>query len=225
MSASLSSTRAAARKVDADLPYRAIPPLAVVSALLGVLSVVAIFEIQLGILPLASIVAGWVAWRRIRQQPEELTGGRLALAAVVLGVLCLAGGGGHAAYVYYTEVPEGYRRLSYEVLQPAEGMPPDRVPPSARAWDGQRVYIQGYVYPGDKSTGIKEFVLCRDNGDCCFGGSPKLTDMILVRLQGNLTLEFSPRAWKVGGVLHVVETEAVDNLGTVLYQLDADILR
>ena len=54
---------------------------------------------------------------------------------------------------------------------------------SYKELDGKKVFIKGYMYPSSQMTGIREFVLCRDNGTCCFGGQPRLTDMIRVKLK------------------------------------------
>jgi hypothetical protein len=68
-------------------------------------------------------------------------------------------------------------------------------------------------------------VLCRDNGTCCFGGKPKLTDMIEVTLKYPLKLDYSPRLHKFAGVFHVQTVQSSDVSSSVLYQLEADYLQ
>lgn len=208
-----------------DAQYRAISVLAVTSGGLGLLSSLAFLNWGLGIIPILGVLTGIVALRRIRLRPTELTGSRVAWAGIVLSVLFWCGGWTYLAYAYVTEVPAGYERLSYASLQPDPDVKGEVYPPGVGDWNGKRVFIKGYVYPGQQQSGIKQFVLCRDNGDCCFGGQPKLTDRILVTLEGPLALEYSTRQRRVGGTFRFEPANAVDGLGGVIYHLDADYLK
>jgi hypothetical protein len=116
-------------------------------------------------------------------------------------------------------VPAGYLRISYETLQPKPG---ESIPASARELDGKKVFIKGYMYPSNQMTGIREFVLCRDNGTCCFGGQPKLADMIQVNLKEPLTLDYQTGLRRVAGTFRLQPNAARGDLGSVLYRLDAD---
>ncbi len=115
----------------------------------------------------------------------------------------LCAGSGFQAYAYVTELPPGYERLSYAELQPDPDVAGEVFPPHAKDYDNKRVFIKGYIYPGKQQSGIRQFVLCRDNGDCCFGGQPKLTDRILVNLQGPLRLEYSTTMHRLAGTFHL----------------------
>ena len=205
--------------------YRALSSAAMASLLIGLLSGVAFLSPWLAVLPLLGIVAGICALIQIRRRSDELTGSGLAWIGIVLALFSFVGGLTMAAYIYATEVPEGYTRISYVDLQPLEGATNQVIPPLAQELDGKKIFIKGYVYPGSKSNGIKEFLLVRDKGDCCFGGKPKLTDCIQVKLKGNLLLTRNLRVNKVAGVFHVRPAEgAVDSGGAVIYHLDADHL-
>ena len=132
----------------------------------------------------------------------------------------LAASGVSHAYEYATELPEGFVRLSYADLQPAEGEPATSVPESARQMDGRDVLLKGYIYPGKQPHGIVQFLLVRDQGDCCFGGNPKITDRVLVHLADPDGIEFSPRLRKIAGRFQVrpIGTDAL--AGGVLYHLE-----
>ena len=91
--------------------------------------------------------------------------------------------------------------------------------------EGKRIFIKGYIYPGREMEGIKTFLLVRDQGDCCFGGNPKITDRIQVTLVDPLRLTFRSRLHKLAGVFHVRPTTAVGAGGGVYYQLEADHLQ
>ncbi len=208
-----------------DIQYRTLSSLAVFSLVCGVLSFLALFDLWLGLIPAIGILVGTRALRQIRRLPEELAGTGLAKAGIALSLLLLVTGWVRIGYIYATEVPDGYVRLSYEQLQPDPNVAQQIVPQSALDFDGKRVFIKGYVYPGSQKTGIKKFVLCRDNGDCCFGGEPKLTDMIQVTLADPLSLEYTPRMRRIAGTFHVEPAQASDQLGGVLYHLEADYLK
>ncbi|MBI2824108.1 MAG: DUF4190 domain-containing protein [Planctomycetia bacterium] len=205
--------------------YKALSVLAVTSGALGLLSSLAFLNWGLALIPVLGVLTGLVALRRIRLRPTELTGSRVAWAGILLSILFLCGGWAYLAYAYVTELPAGYERLSYASLQPDTEVKGEIYPPDVADWNGKRVFIKGYVYPGKQQSGIKQFVLCRDNGDCCFGGQPKLTDRILVTLKGPLALEYSTRLRHVGGTFRFEPANAVDGLGGVIYHLDADYLK
>lgn len=209
------------------LAYRALSPVAVVSLVLGLLSFAAFFSFAMLVVPALGVLAGLYAWARIRRYPQELTGAGLAKAGIGLSLLLAAVGAGRLSYVYATEVPPGYDRADYSQLQPDPSVPSEVIPASARALDGRRIFIKGFVYPSEfdqDAKGIRKFVLCRDNGQCCFGGQPKMTDMILVTLKDPLRLEYSPRMHRVAGTFKV-ETVPGNQLGGIVYQMDADYLK
>lgn len=209
--------------------YRALSTLAVVSLVLGVLSMVAFLDWTLSIVPLAGIVAGSAALWRIGRQPDELTGSRLAAVGVVLSVLFLLFGWTRLAYVYATEVPPGYQRIHYGQLQlePGADGRGRQIPASALELDGRRVFVKGYVFPGRQQQGISQFVLVRDNGDCCFGGpAPPPGDMIHVALDEPLRLDYSTRLHRVAGTFRVAVSRSADvDDSVILYQLQADYIQ
>lgn len=174
-----------------DLGYKPVPVLAPVGLVLGICSFVAlIFPVALAIPVLAaalSLVAGW----QIRSSQGEFGGKWLARLGVLFAALFLCSGTALHAYTYATEVPPGFERVNFYWLSKQQPVFADgqvRVAEEARQWDGKQVFIKGYMYPTRQLTGIKEFVLCRDNGDCCFGGQPKLTDMIVVKMKKGMAV-------------------------------------
>ena len=206
--------------------YRALSILGVASCLLGLLSVTSFLAWAFAaIIPPLGILAGVVALVRINRNPTELTGKRVALAGIALSLLFLCGGATYLTYDYVTEVPPGYERLNYSELQPNPETQGEVFPPAIQQRDGDRVFIKGYVFPGKQTSGIKQFVLCRDNGDCCFGGQPKLTDRVLVTLKGPLSLNFSTRLQRVAGTFRVEPGQGTDGISGVIYHLDADYLK
>ncbi len=210
---------AAPARVEPDA-YRALSGVAVAAAALAGFAPLAFVDWWLAVVPVIGIVLGSVALRDIARRPHELTGRLLAIAAMTVSALGLVGGLAYQSVVYATELPPGFARLSYAELQPADGDPADAVPDSARALDGRDVLLKGYMYPGKQQQGIVQFLLVRDQGDCCFGGNPKITDRVLVHIADPAGIEFSPRLKKIAGRFHVrpVGTDAL--AGGVLYHLE-----
>lgn len=150
--------------------------------------------------------------------PQDFTGRPLAWAGTVMTALLVVCGWGAMSYVYQTEVPEGFQRLSYAELQSKRGLV--EVPESAMKFNEQQVFVKGYMYPGQFEHGIRQFILCRDNGQCCFGGKPKINDMIYVRMKDTESISYATHIRKLTGKFRVQPGQALHELGTVFYYLD-----
>jgi hypothetical protein len=210
---------------EGDERYRAIGGAVVAAAVLGLLSPLAFLDWWLAVVPALGIVLGIVAWRDIAARPTELGGRRLAIAAIVVSVCALGGGLTYRSVVYAGELPPGFVRANYAMLQPLPGDPPTAIPDSARELDGRDVLLKGYMYPGSRQQGIAQFLLVRDQGDCCFGGNPKITDRVLVQLRDSTGIEFSPRLRKIAGRFAVRPTGTAALDGGVLYHLEDAVVR
>jgi hypothetical protein len=94
-----------------------------------------------------------------------------------------------------------------------------------RDLDGKRVRIRGYILPTAQQRGIKQFVLVRDNQECCFGPGAALYDCILVRMQGGKSAEFSVRPVAVEGEFKVEEFYGPDDKPLAIYRLDGEAVK
>ncbi len=209
-----------ARETVAEDSYRALSGVTVASAALALLSPLAFLDWWLAVVPLFGLVLGTVAVREIARRPAELTGRSISLVANAVSAAMLMGGLGYQMYVYATELPPGFERLNYAMLQPLPGDPPTAVPESAIEMGGRNVLLKGYMYPGKQQQGITQFLLVRDQGDCCFGGNPKITDRVLVTLTDAKGIAFSSRLRKIAGRFEVRPTGAAVLDGGVLYHLE-----
>jgi hypothetical protein len=72
--------------------------------------------------------------------------------------------------------------------------------PQVESLFGQKIRIRGYILPTLRKRGLKQFVLVRDNMECCFGPGAALYDCILVTMQDGKTAEFTIRPVAVEGV-------------------------
>jgi hypothetical protein len=206
--------------------YKALSSLAVVSFAAGLLSALTFLGWSLAAIPMVGIVAGVLALRQIRSSPEGYTGELFALVGTLLCGLLWMAGWSRLAYVHATEVPPGYERISYDDLQIDPAQPEALPPVRAAELDGKKVFIKGYVYQptGGQTSGIKRFILVRDKGQCCFGGNPKITDMIEVKLTGDLEAEFNMQVRKLAGTFRIGAGQSMHGLTGALYHLDADHL-
>ena len=219
-----SASRVGTPRDEAEL-YRALSGAAIAAGAVALVSPLVFFGWWLATVPVIGVVLAVIALRDIARRPTELTGKPLALAALVVAATSLVAGLTSLASEYAAELPEGFERLSYAMLQPAEGDLPTTVPDSARALEGRDVLLKGYIYPGKQQHGLVQFLLVRDQGDCCFGGNPKITDRVLVQLAEPTGIDFTPRLTKVAGRFRVQPTGTADLTGGVLYHLDNACVR
>jgi hypothetical protein len=207
--------------------YRSMSKTAVASLVMGVLSLASVMFPALLVLAAAGIIFGLLAGRGFRRYPDELTGRGLAAVGLASSTMILIGGSIMHTYVYMTEVPDGYARISFSDLQPKADTP-GGTPMLPANLDGQRIFVKGYVHPGVGNTGhVKKFILVPDMGTCCFGGQPKLTDMIEVTLRTEQGVQYSQRKRRLGGILHVSNhtRQVTGGLNGGLYELDADYVK
>jgi hypothetical protein len=213
---------------EAYAPYRSVSKAAVMSVLAVVFSLLGLLFPVLLAGTLVAIFAGVVAMRNLRRYPNELTGRKAALAGIVGGGLLLIGGIATHAYIYVTEVPEGYERITFEDLQFPEDAVASSLPPLPKQLDGKRVFVKGYIHPGVADMGeIRKFILVPDMGTCCFGGQPALTDMVEVTITGPNGLRYAQIKRKLAGTFHVSYRlkKVAGGLNGGYYALDADYAR
>ncbi|GAA4435293.1 DUF4190 domain-containing protein [Bremerella cremea] len=203
--------------------YRSVSSLAVTSLLLSVVSLVMLLAIVLAPVAIAGIVLGICAVSAIRKNRETLTGSRMAIAGIVISTFALVAGSSRYVYDEYLSLPEGYEVVAFGLLQQSDQSLTQPVPDSALALDGKQVLLRGYIYPHAQKTGLTRFVMVPDFDTCCFGGQPKLTDMVEVRLADPLTVDFSFSRRKIGGTLRVhPDLKKIEDLTGVFYELEAD---
>ncbi|WP_442509571.1 DUF3299 domain-containing protein [Novipirellula sp. SH528] len=67
--------------------------------------------------------------------------------------------------------------------------------------DGIKVKLRGYILPSTlfKDTDIDQFVLVRDNQECCFGPGAALFDCVIVEMLPGRTTDFVTRPVTVEG--------------------------
>lgn len=84
-----------------------------------------------------------------------------------------------------------------------------------RALDGKVVKLRGFILPSTlfRETDIAEFVLVRDNQECCFGPGAALFDCVVVNLVGDTRTDFTTRPVTVTGTFKLKEYKYPDDSG------------
>lgn len=201
------------------LDYRSVNTYAVLGLLIGLISATVLFTsgadlnytLALAPIPLAGLIVSLVALHAINAAPELYTGKQLAQLGAALSAFFLLSGVGYGSFVYATEVPDGYARTSFIEMKPDEDEVVNRelVPEDVLEFiqSGEKVFIKGYIRPSSISfkQNLKEFLLVRDNNECCFGDISKVKyfDQIQVNLGPGLSTDFNYGLFRVGGVLSV----------------------
>lgn len=209
-----------------DAPYRTVSRAAVFALILGLAGASSLLSPWMIIIPMCGLLCGLVALSNIKRYPLELSGSALAKIGMAVSGLLLVVAPSYHGYVYLTEVPEGYERISFSLLS-TKSYEPDLPTQDALSLNGKPIFIKGYIHPTSiSSSKAKKFILIPDLGTCCFGGQPRLTDMIEVTLTGDQTVRPSLRKIKLAGVLKVDTTlKPHRELQGVFYQLKADYLQ
>jgi len=76
---------------------------------------------------------------------------------------------------------------------------------SIKELDKKVVKLRGFILPTSvfQQTGIKQFVLVRDNQECCFGPGAALYDCVIIEMAPGKTATFSTRVVTVKGKLEI----------------------
>jgi hypothetical protein len=74
--------------------------------------------------------------------------------------------------------------------------------------------------PSFQQDGIKQFILVRDNMECCFGPGALLHDCIVVEMTPPATAGFTVRPVSVEGIFSIREVKGVDGKHLAIYHLD-----
>ena len=98
----------------------------------------------------------------------------------------------------------------------------DLLPTRVTALESTPIRIRGYILPSFQQTGLTQFVLVRDNMECCFGPGALLHDCVVVRMKPGKTASFSIRPVAVTGTFRVEELRGPDGRHLAIYALDGE---
>ena len=211
-----------------EFEYRSISKAAVASLIFAILGgLTFLMAAHFVLLPFLAAVFGLVALGNFRRFPEDLSGLMIGKIGFVAGLILTVSGLVFHVYDYATEVPEGYLRISYGDLRPniKTALPFSE---KAKKYDGNKVFLKGYVRPGAKRTKLKNFILVGDFGDCCFGGNPKITEVVAIKIIGDETVDHNYSLRKIAGTFRLnqaTKQTSEDEVPRVYYEIEADQIR
>jgi hypothetical protein len=91
--------------------------------------------------------------------------------------------------------------------------------------DGKPIKIRGYMLPSFQQKGITQFVLVRDNMECCFGPGAALFDCIVVEMVDGESTSFTIKPIAVEGVFKVSEFLGPDGKPLAIFHLDGKAVK
>jgi len=215
------------KKVENEFAYRSISRSAIAAVVFTVLGPTAFLTQPLVLIPVLGAGFGVLALANIRRFPDELIGLVAAKISLFVSLFLLVGSVSMHSYVYLTEVPDDCVRMRFSDLRPNSRTP---LPYSEKTLelDGQRVFLKGYVRPGAKKRKLKEFILVGDWGTCCFGGNPKITDVVAVKIVGDQTVDYGYSLRRIVGTFRLNKNTRLTNekdIPQVFYEIEADQVR
>ncbi len=212
---------------EQNFQYRSVCKSAVASVVFGILGLTSFLFPLFVLLPALGVGFGIAALSNFRRYPDELVGKLAAKIGLAISLVCLVSSIGMHAYIYATEVPDGYQRISYAMLR---DNPKTQLPfaEQARELDGKKVFLKGYTRPSTKKRGLKNFILVGDFGECCFGGSPKISEVVAIDIKIDKTVNYSYALRRIGGVFRLNPNTALtmdDEVPQVFYEIEADYVK
>jgi hypothetical protein len=110
-------------------------------------------------------------------------------------------------------------------MQKDEAFKRSMITPAIEKLDRTPIRIRGYILPSFQQTGLTQFVLVRDNMECCFGPGAALYDCIVVEMIDGKTADFTTRPVAVEGVFSIQEVRGPDDRCLAIYHLDGEKVR
>jgi hypothetical protein len=212
--------------------YRSVNVTAIVSLVFAFLSILTVFGWVFWVIPIIAIALAVRALKRIQYASLEYTGEVFARAAIALAIVMWLAGMFIHHYIRTHTIPTGYTPITFDTLQPSTDQEGELIPPSAYNLEpsdnnpDKRIYITGYIYPGRRSINIKEFILVPSLAHCNFCTQQlKSTEMMTVKLTGDLVTDYTAKLIKVGGKLRIDREQLINPYGGLPYQLEADFFQ
>jgi hypothetical protein len=206
-----------------EFDYRPVPALVSVCGAFAFFSLTAFIIDWLLLVPIAGLLLAAAALWQIRRSKGEYGGWTATWALIGVMLLELGGATGLHGYSFATEVPEGFQRVSFAgdisryELKTVNGA--YKIPEPVQQLDGKPIFLKGYMYPTKEMFGLDRFVLCKDTGECCFGGNPKPTDMIVVEMNPGIRVDHRTGLVAVAGTFHTHADAGAAGLNPV-YKLE-----
>ncbi|MDR2761633.1 MAG: hypothetical protein LBB88_03425 [Planctomycetaceae bacterium] len=208
--------------------YRAVSVLAIIGFGLSLLTPLMLLSTWFVLCPLLGLACGVWGLIRILSSPFDYTGRWLALTGIALSILFGAVAGLWGLWQHYYSVPVGYTVIDFLEFRPdADKYKNNKLNISPRiyelAMEHRKVYIRGYMMPGNQLAGIQDFMMVRSKAHCKFCAPEKNPfDMVTVHCNGKLRADFRMNAVSIGGEIYLNEDF---RYGQLPFHIDADLFR
>lgn len=90
---------------------------------------------------------------------------------------------------------------------------------------GKSIRVRGYILPTFQENGIKNFVLVRDNQECCFGPGAALYDCVRVQMDGDNLVTFSPYPISVEGEFKIEEARDYKDVTRAVFFMHGKVVK
>lgn len=209
-----------------EFSYRPVPVVAVMGLVLSLLSFIGIFIWLAMPLCLVAFVVSLLGLWVIRRSEGAFGGTMVAVSGIVLSLLFFASGIGLQVYMYQTEVPEGYERVSFVrdisdkkvVVENGMMSPPAEV----AELEGKSVFLKGYIYQTKETENLQSFLFVKDNASCCFGANPEIWDRLGVVMKDGKGIRYHAGKVAVAGTFRVNPDFDPNGQLEPLYIIEAD---
>jgi hypothetical protein len=103
----------------------------------------------------------------------------------------------------------------------------DMVTDSIEDLSKKKVRLRGWILPSSvyRQDGIREFVLVRDNLECCFGPTAAIYDCVIIEMVKGETADFTTRIIQVEGEFAVKEYEYPDGGHYAIYRIKGESIK
>ena len=123
-----------------------------------------------------------------------------------------------------TLVDRTFDDLKFDI-EPGDPFDRSMLTDTVRGLDGRRMRLRGYILPTAQRRGLTQFVLVRDNQECCFGPGAALYDCVLVEMVDGESAEFSVRPVAVEGRFRVEEFLGPEGEPLAIYRIEGESVR
>ena len=101
---------------------------------------------------------------------------------------------------------------------------PEMITPAIKDLEKKTVKLRGFILPNSvfQTSGIKQFVLVRDNRECCFGPGAAIYDCVWVEMAAGKTAAFSTQVVTVKGKFAIDEETFKNTDGYAIFKMTAE---
>ncbi len=101
---------------------------------------------------------------------------------------------------------------------------PEMISPAIKDLEKKTLKIRGFILPNSvfQTNGIKQFVLVRDNRECCFGPGAAIYDCVWVEMAAGKTAAFSTQVVTVKGKFAIDEETFKNTDGYAIFKMTAE---